>query len=118
MCRIRHCSVLAIGRRYHQGMKQLERLLKERKISLRTLSTKTGVPVSTLAKWIAGTHSASAPALLKVARYLKVSMERLLDEPESISGDFDQLIAQLPNEFRTIFKGEYRITIEKRGKDE
>lgn len=94
-------------------VKRLEKILKDRKISIRALSAKTGVPVSTLSKWIAGTHQASAPALLKVARYLKVSMELLLDAEPLKKDGAENLVSGASDETRILLSGTYKITLEK-----
>lgn len=91
----------------------LKSLMKEKRLTARHVSKQTGIPESTLSEWCGGREAKFNDSILKLARFLGVSVEFLLTgrEPESeIVGD---LVEELAEGFTTIHKGVYRLKVEK-----
>lgn len=67
-------------------MNALYRRLKvERGLTDYKIAQDTGVPRSTLSEWNAGQYIPRAETLLKIARYLGVTIEELLEAEEATS---------------------------------
>lgn len=58
---------------------RFESLLKERKITPYKISKKTGVATSTLTSWKNGRYIPKADKLLKIANYLEIPVEELIN---------------------------------------
>jgi transcriptional regulator with XRE-family HTH domain len=85
----------------------LKALLKENGISLRELSKRSGVPVSTLSEWSSNREPKSPIQTRKVAAALGVSMHYLLfGEP-----DQQEPLAKLLKE--DVFSGTYEISVKR-----
>lgn len=59
------------------------RLKAERGLTDYKIAQDTGVPRSTISEWNAGQYIPRAETLLKIARYLNVSIEELLESEEA-----------------------------------
>lgn len=92
----------------------LDRLLKSRRIGIRELSKGSGVPASTISKWISSNQEPKASALLRVAKFLGVSMESLLDDTPKQNPANDELYRAFDADFFQLFQGEFRITVERK----
>lgn len=56
----------------------LEQILEEKKLSLSTVSSKTGVPRTTLQYWVTGNNPEDYAAVKRLAEFLNVSLSFLL----------------------------------------
>lgn len=87
-----------------QTMKQL---LKERGITLRELSKRSGVPVSTLSEWSSNREPKSPTQTRKVAQALGVSMHYLLFGEDDSQEPLQKLLKE------DLFQGTFEITVKK-----
>lgn len=87
-----------------QTMKQL---LKERGITLRELSKRSGVPVSTLSEWSSNCEPKSPTQTRKVAQALGVSMHYLLFGETDSQEPLQRLLKE------DLFQGTFEITVKK-----
>lgn len=87
-----------------QTMKQL---LKERGITLRELSKRSGVPVSTLSEWSSNREPKSPTQTRKVAQALGVSMHFLLFGEDDSQEPLQMLLKE------DLFQGTFEITVKK-----
>ncbi len=87
-----------------QTMKQL---LKERGITLRELSKRSGVPVSTLSEWSSNREPKSPTQTRKVAQALGVSMHFLLFGEDDSQEPLQKLLKE------DLFQGTFEITVKK-----
>lgn len=63
----------------HMGFSEnLRKLISDRSLKLTTISTATGIPISTLSEWTAGREPKVSEALIKLCRYLDVSLDNLV----------------------------------------
>jgi transcriptional regulator with XRE-family HTH domain len=87
-----------------QTMKQL---LKERGMTLRELSKRSGVPVSTLSEWSSNREPKSPTQTRKVAQALGVSMHYLLFGEDDSQEPLQKLLKE------DLFQGTFEITVKK-----
>ena len=89
--------------------KNLRRTMDRKKLTIRELSTKTGVSRSTLSDWLSGTAPRNLEEVRTVARVIGVSFEFLIfgDEDKPLPIDLDTFPAE------TLFHGYCRIKIER-----
>tara|TARA_R110000868_G_scaffold173530_2_gene409694 strand:+ start:2071 stop:2346 length:276 start_codon:yes stop_codon:yes gene_type:complete len=62
----------------NQFSKNLNKIIKEKKITLQELSVKTGVPKSTIHRYSTGNKTIKIEQLQKIKRFLNVSTDELL----------------------------------------
>lgn len=87
-------------------------------MTLKELSVGSGVPISTISKWMSG-QEPKVSALLKVAKFLGVSVESLAEGKAARSNVPRELYEALEGDFFQVFRGEFRITVErKRGEND
>ena len=63
---------------------KFEQLLKQRNISVSTISAETGIPGSTFSDWKKGKSYPKVPKFYKIANYFGVSMEALLSDSTEV----------------------------------
>lgn len=85
----------------------LKQLLKERGISLRELSKRSGVPVSTLSEWSSNREPKSPIQTRKVAEALGVSMHFLLFGEDDRQEPLQKLLKE------DLFQGTFEISIKR-----
>jgi transcriptional regulator with XRE-family HTH domain len=56
----------------------LKKAIEERGLKLTTISEATGIPMSTLSEWTAGREPKVSEALIKLCRFLGVSLDELI----------------------------------------
>lgn len=93
--------------------KNLDRLVREKGVTLRDVARATGISIGTLSKIRSG-QEPKASTLLKLAKYFGCSMESLFsgDEKQKGSG-LEELVGQIAPDFLEVFRGTYRITVER-----
>lgn len=89
-------------------------LMKDRNETISSISKATGLPISTLSEWCHGRKPLLDEGVVRLSRYLGVSLERLVCGPEE-SRDLSEKAAQIDNLERWVEMeaGVYRIRIEK-----
>lgn len=85
----------------------MKELLKERGISLRELSKRSGVPVSTLSEWSSNREPKSPTQTRKVAQALGVSMHYLIFGEDDVQEPLQKLLKE------DLFSGTFEISIKK-----
>ncbi len=75
--------------------KILEQLLEEKKLSLSTVSSKTGVPRTTLQYWVTGNNPEDYAAVKRLAEYLNVSLSFLLTGVEEKAKSSPSTLAEM-----------------------
>lgn len=93
----------------------LKHLMKERGLSVRKLTEQTNIPKSTIAEWLSGRSPKFSPELIKLSQVLGVSLETLLVGKSTEEQIIEELVTN-KEKFIQIFKGVYRITVEKENK--
>ena len=91
--------------------KNLEKMMKEKRVSLRVLSAAIDVPAKTIHGWISGSGNAlprNADVLKRLADYFNVSTHFLIFGEEDGRGLVESIL-----ESTEIHTGVYRVTIEK-----
>jgi DNA-binding Xre family transcriptional regulator len=71
----------------------LKKLIADRGLKLTVISAATGIPMSTLSEWTAGREPKISEALVRLCRYLGVSLDRLVISGECENSD-DEIAAQ------------------------
>ena len=61
-------------------MSKLKALMEEKGITAYRLAVDLGFPQSTVSEWLSGAYLPKADKLLKIARYLGVPVEELIQE--------------------------------------
>lgn len=92
----------------------LKQLIKAKGLTAKQLSDSTGIPRTTISEWINGREPTASDALIKLARFLGVSVEFLITGEHPEKQLIDDIIQQATDEFISIHKGIYRISIEKK----
>lgn len=96
--------------------KNLEKLVRNKGVTLRDVARGTGISIGTLSKIQSG-QEPKASTLHKLSKYFGCSMEHLVSGQEPVVTDLENLIGRFAPEFVEIFKDTFRVTIErKRGK--
>ncbi len=85
----------------------LKQLLKERGMTLRELSKRSGVPVSTLSEWSSNREPKSPTQTRKVAAALGVSMHYLIFGEDDGQEPLQRLLKE------DLFQGTFEITVKK-----
>ena len=83
----------------------LQKICRERELTLTRLSRETGVPLQTLHGWTSGRKAVQLDQLQKVARYLKISIHELT------YGELDPHAGLSPESLQEIFSGDVRMSI-------
>lgn len=84
----------------------LKRLIKERKLTLKQVSTGAGIPVSTLSEAANG-RMLSAKHLLSLSRFFQTSIEYLLTGSQNQINDFEAILTE------KVFSGYIKVNIER-----
>lgn len=84
----------------------LKRLIKERRLTLKKVSSGAGVPISTLSEAVNG-RMLSAKHLLSLSRYFQTSIEYLLTGQQSRALDLTTMISE------PLFAGYLKVKIER-----
>lgn len=87
--------------------KNLKKLITEQRITIAELSKKTGIPKTTLTEWRNGRKPTLSPELFALCKYYKTSIEELCQMINSPDSNSDS--------GKVVFKGNYKITLEKIG---
>ncbi|MCM2353724.1 MAG: helix-turn-helix domain-containing protein [Pseudobdellovibrio sp.] len=85
----------------------LKKLLKDRRMTLKEVSTATSVPSSTLSEWLNNRSPKNPEQTLKVAQYLEVSLHYLLFGEE----DHQEPLTKILKE--DVFSGTFEINIKR-----
>jgi transcriptional regulator with XRE-family HTH domain len=85
----------------------LKLLLKERGMSLRELSKRSGVPVSTLSEWSSNREPKSPTQTRKVAEALGVSMHYLIFGEDDSQEPLQKLLKE------DLFNGTFEISVKR-----
>lgn len=86
--------------------KMLAELMKEKKLTVRSLSKECGVPASTLQSYLSGKKAAYAPDhLLKISEFFSVTLDYLLYGKGSSQNDLNTLLTE------KVFDGWLRVKI-------
>lgn len=85
-------------------------VIKAKRYSLKEVSQATSIPRTTLAEWIQGRSPQLSPELLKLSRFLGVSLEYLLTGKEDSANAVETLLRKTE-----IHTGRYEITIRRLG---
>lgn len=86
---------------------KLNKLCKERGMSLSKLAREAGVPIQTLHAWTTGRTSVNPVQLKKVAAALEISLYQLIfDEPDPFEQNSEEILKE-------IFSGDIRVTLHK-----
>lgn len=56
----------------------LKKVIQDRGIKITTISEETGIPLSTLSEWTAGREPKVSEALVRLSKYLNVSLDNLV----------------------------------------
>lgn len=92
----------------------LKRIMKEKGISAATLSKQTKIPKSTLSEWLQGGRQPTFDdAILRLAKFLKVTPEALLTGEEPETELFRQVLGGNDDGFIEVHNGIFRLKIEK-----
>lgn len=91
----------------------LKRLMRERGITPKALSRATGIPSSTLSEWSAGREPRLGDQLIRLSRFLGVSIEYLATGKSPDLEPLEELAGILNEGVVTVHRGVYRVTIEK-----
>lgn len=84
---------------------KLNKLCKDRGLSLSKLAREAGVPIQTIHAWTTGRKSVNPVQLKKVSDVLKVSIHRLIfDEPDPYEEVGEEVLKE-------IFSGDVRVTL-------
>lgn len=92
----------------------LNRLLKEKNLSLKWVSERTGIARTTLSEWSAGRKPTLCLELLKLAEVLGVTLEYLITGKNPEEDVAKRLLGEVAESFVEIHSGTYRIKVEKR----
>lgn len=92
---------------------RLTALMKERGETVSSLARATKLPKSTISEWCAGRKPMLDEAVVRLARHLGVSVERLVTGEEPEETIVDDLLGQLDDGFVTLHSGVYRLKVEK-----
>lgn len=85
----------------------LNNVIKAKRYSIREVSDATGIAYSTLVEWLNGRSPYVSSDLLKLSRFLSVSIEFLISGIETSQDIVNEVLAK--KEIRT---GKYLLTIE------
>lgn len=91
----------------------LTRLLKGRGLTAKAVCAATGIPSSTLSEWTSGRTPKLSEDLLKLSKFLGVSLEFLVSGEEPEVELLDGLLKSAQEQFVSIHNGVYRIRVEK-----
>lgn len=92
----------------------LKKLMKERGLSAATLSRETKIPKSTLSEWLnEGRQPKFDDAILRLAKFLKVTPEALLTGEEPETELFRQVLGGSDDGFIEVHSGIFRLRIDK-----
>lgn len=61
-------------------MQKIKELMEAKGITAYRMAADLGFPQSTVSEWLSGAYSPKADKLLKIAKYLGVSVEELIEE--------------------------------------
>ncbi len=86
--------------------------MKDRELTIKKLSDMSGVPKSTISEWLSGRSPKVTPDLINLAKVLNISLDELLTGKSIEERVVDQLVND-KKEFIQLFKGVYRVTVEK-----
>lgn len=88
------------------GLK-LQKVCKDRRLSISSLAKQAGVPLATLHAWTTGRKSINPDQIRKVAAVLEISLHELLfDEPDPFETKSTEILKE-------IFSGDVRVTLHK-----
>lgn len=90
----------------------LKRIMKERGLSAATISRETKIPKSTISEWLQGRQPKFDDAILRLAKFLKVTPEALLTGEEPETELFRQVLGGNDG-FIEVHNGIFRLRIEK-----
>ncbi len=90
----------------------LEKLLKDKGISARELSRRTGIPQSTINNFLSGRGSHKPEQILTLSKYFGTTMEYLLFGEDTRQPSLDDVLTE------NIFDGWIKIRIEKAVKNQ
>ena len=91
----------------------LKLLMSSHKVTAKELSTSTGISPSTISQWLNADQEPKADALLKLSRHFNCSIEFLLTGTTEEKKIIESIVNEFQDEFIEVFKGTYRIKIEK-----
>jgi transcriptional regulator with XRE-family HTH domain len=87
--------------------KTLQKLMKDRGVSTRTLSQATGVPQSSISAMCAGRNSQRPEALLSISKFFGVSIEFLLFGEDDAAPTLATILSE------EVFSGYLKVKIER-----
>ncbi len=90
----------------------LRELMKDRKVTAKEISDKTGISQSTISEWLGSRTPRFSEDVLKVAQFFGVSLEFLLSGAEKEERIVNEVIGN-GTDFVSIHSGIYRIHVEK-----
>jgi transcriptional regulator with XRE-family HTH domain len=92
----------------------LKAVIKARGMTAKQVSDATGIPRTTLSEWINGREPTASEVIIKLSRFLGVSVEYLITGREPEVDLVNEIIGHGSDEYVSIHKGVYRISIEKK----
>jgi transcriptional regulator with XRE-family HTH domain len=87
--------------------------MEERDVTAAKLSKGTGIPKSTISEWLQGRQPKFDDAVLRLAKFLKVSPETLLTGEIVKIAESEKLLSITDDGFVEIHDGIFRLKIEK-----
>jgi transcriptional regulator with XRE-family HTH domain len=87
--------------------------MKDRDLSAAKLSRDTNIPKSTISEWLQGRQPKLDESVLRLAKYLKVSLEKLISKDEPEPDLVTEILDSINDGFAEIHTGVYRLKIEK-----
>jgi len=91
----------------------LKDIIKKKRLTISQISKETGLPTSSLSEWLQGRQPTLSEPVLKLARYLGVSLEYLITGKNIEEQTIEDILKHTVEEYTQIHKGVYRITVEK-----
>ena len=101
--------VIAMKKKFAEILRDL---MRERRVTAKEISSKTGISQSTLSEWLGSRTPRFSEDVLKVAHFFGVSLEYLLNGATSEEGIVNEVIGN-GTDFVSVHSGLYKIHIEK-----
>lgn len=92
----------------------LRELMEERGVTAAEISAATGIPRSSISEYLVGRQPKLNESLVRLAKFLGVSVERLITGKEPEETLVEDLLASAEEVFMTLHEGTYRVRVEKR----
>lgn len=94
--------------------KNLKKILADRRLSHKEISSHTGIPASTLSQWLSSKRSPRVDdSLVKLARYLGVSIDFLITGEQQATELEMGIDAIIQDGFVSVHSGVYRVEVQK-----